>query len=262
MPGPPTGLPTVANGDSESPTVWQRLSQTFLRPPSPARHPSAEPEHVDVSRMTDDEKRARIVAVDPTERKVGFAAAILGVALALYANVPPMTTKTVVPWTTSPPKGTTCALGLTYAAKTKTCNGIYPPSHYVLPLIVSLVLALAIYITVLIRRRAPLAFTMVMTGLAFGSLFVLLPYGFAGGWVMLRAWRTQKNGSPTARTPLTGWTAPPPRGSTRRAKASAPRSGQRGKGADSTGASRKPPVANKRYTPKSPPKKKATPPKG
>lgn len=260
MPGPSTGLPTFANENSDPSTVWQRLSQTFLRPPALKRRLPAEPAHVDFSRMSDEEKRARIVGVDPAERKVGIAAAILGLVLALYANVPPMTTKTVVPWATSPPKGKTCALGLTYVARTKTCNGIYPPSHYVLPLIVSLVLALAIYVTVLIRRRAPLAFTMVMTGLAFGSLFVLLPYGFAGGWVMLRAWRSQKYGSPSAKTPVTGWTAPPPRGSTRRAKSSAPRSGRRGKGADSTPTSRKPPVANKRYTPKSPPKKKSSPP--
>ncbi len=253
---------TLGGGNSGPRTAWERLSQTFLRPPPPKARP--EPERVDFSHMTDEEKRARIVGVDPNERKLGIAASLLGIGLALYANVPYMVSKIAVP-TTVKPKDKVCADLLKYVAKTKTCNGVYPPSHYVLPLVVSLVLATAIYVTVRIRRRAPLAFTMVMTGLAFGSLIVLVPYGVGGGWVMLRAWRTQKYGAPTARAPLTGWTAPPPRGSVRRAKSSAPRGstarGKKGKGADS-GTARKPPAANKRYTPKSPPKKKVSPPSG
>lgn len=220
------------------------------------------PESLDFSRMTDDEKRARIVGVDPTERKVAIAASLLGVALAIYANVPYMVSKASV-LTSVKPKGTSCGSvagisDLRYVASTKTCDGIYPPSHYVLPLVVSLVLAAAIYVTVLIRRRAPLAFTLVMTGLAFGSLIVLVPYGVAGGWVMLRAWRTQKYGAPTSKTVMPGWTPPPPRGSARRAKATAPRD-RKGKGSE-TVTTRKPPEANKRYTPKAPPKKKVAPP--
>ncbi|MGH8989169.1 MAG: hypothetical protein ACRDXC_11355 [Acidimicrobiales bacterium] len=219
---------------------------------------------MDLSRMSDDEKRTRISGVDPTERKLGIAGAALGVVLAIYANVPGMVSKTSV-LTTVKPKGKSCGtvIGIThlhYVASTKSCNGVYPPSHYVLPLVVSLVLAVAIYVTVRIRRRAPLAFTMVMTGLAFGSLIVLLPYGVAGGWIMLRAWRTQKYGAPTAKSPMPGWTAPPPRGSTRRAKGAAPRARQ-GKGAGAS-ATRRSPAANKRYTPKSPPKKKVAPPTG
>jgi hypothetical protein len=254
--------PQIALGtDGAGPaTAWQRLSQTFLRPPSPKPPPA--PQDVDFARMTDDEKRARIVGVDPTERKIGIAASVLGVVLALYANLPYMVSKTSV-LTTVKPKGKTCApvVGikhLHYVASTKSCNGIYPPSHYVLPLVVSLVLASAIYVTVRIRRRAPLAFTMVMTGLAFGSLIVLVPYGVAGGWIMLRAWRTQKYGAPTAKSVMTGWSAPPARGSARRAKASAPRD-RKGKGAPSS-TTRKAPTANKRYTPKAPPKKKVSPP--
>ncbi len=260
MPPGNTGLITIGDDGSGPTTAWQRLSQTFLRPPPPK--PPREPEDVDFSRMTDDEKRARITGVDPTERKVGIAAAVLGIALAIYANVPYMVSKTSVV-TTVKPKHKSCAqvlgiAGLHYVASTKSCDGVYPASHYVLPFVVSLVLATAIYVTVRIRRRAPLAFTMVMTGLAFGSLLVLVPYGAAGGWIMLRAWRTQKYGAPTAKTPLTGWTPPAPRGTTRRAKSATPRS-HKGKGAD-TATTRKPPAANKRYTPKSPPKKKVAPP--
>lgn len=260
MPRASTGPTAVGDGDSEPTTAWQRLSQTFLRPPAP--RPAREPEHVDFSRMSEDEKRERIIRIDPTERKIGIAAAILGVALALYANLPYMLHKTSV-LTTIKPKGRACppaigVTGLRYVGATKSCNGIYPANHYVLPLVVSLVLAAAIYVTVRIRRRAPLAFAIVMTGLAFGSLFILVPYGVAGGWIMLRAWRTQKNGSPTAKRPMTGWVAPPPRGTTRRAKTTAPRAGK-GRTTEAPGT-RKPPSANKRYTPKSPPKKKVAPP--
>lgn len=256
-----TGLITVDSGGSGPPSPWERLSRTFLRPPSPKAARSQE--QPDFSRMTDDEKRSRIVTVDPTERKVGIAASLLGVVIALYSTLPYMVSKISVR-TTVKPKGTTCSpvVGVShlhYVASTKTCNGIYPPSHFVLPLVVELVLVIAIYVTVRIGRRSALAFTIVMTGLAFGNVIILLPYIGAGGWVMLRAWRTQKYGSPSSKVVLTGWVPPPPRGSTRRAKA-APARARKGK-QTATATTRKPPPANKRYTPKAPPaKKKASPP--
>lgn len=240
-------------------TGWERLSRTFLRPAGLPGRPAAP--LPDYSRMTDDEKRALIVRVDPAERRVGVAASILGVILALYANVPYMVSKIAVP-TTVKPKGKACADGLKYtvASGKATCNGIYPPSHYVLPLVVTLVLALGIYVTVRIGRRAPMAFTIIMTGLAFGSLLVLVPYGLAGAWIMLRAWRTQKYGAPNVRVVQTGWTPPAPRGTTRRAKSTGPRSSRRSRKGEQEPAARKPPTANKRYTPKAPPKKKVSPP--
>lgn len=252
---------SLTSGNGGAPrTGWERLSQTFLRPASAPKPPQEQP---DFSRMDDDEKRARIVAIDPTERKVGIVASVLAVALAIYANVPYMVSKIAVP-TTIKPKGKACPADLKYVASTKSCNGVYPASHYVLPLVITLVLAVAIYVTVRIRRRSPLAFTLVMTGLAFGNLIVLVPYGLAGAWVMLRAWRTQKYGSPTSRVPLEGWVPPAPRGTTRRARSAGPSGGRRRKGGTEPAKStvRKPPSANKRYTPKTPPpppKKKVTP---
>jgi hypothetical protein len=260
---------TFGNGDPQPRTAWERLSQTFLRPPPP----KAPVETPDFSRMDDDQKRARISTIDPTERKIGIGASILGVALAIYASVPYMVSKISVV-TTVAPKHNHCAAtpGITdlhYVASTKTCDGIYSSSHYILSLVLPLILAAAIYVTVRIRRRAPLAFTLVMTGLAFGSLLILVPYGGAGAWVMFRAWRTQKYGAPNAKFPLDGWTPPAPRASTRRPKSSGPsgtsgssRSSRRSKGAQSAADVRKPPAANKRYTPKTPPpppKKKVRP---
>lgn len=242
-------------------TPWQRLSQSFLRPPADRRAAKQAVEPPDFYRMTDDDKRSLIVRIDPTERKIGIAASILGVALAIYAYVPYMIRRVKVPMTVKP-VGKTCPSPLTYTlhpGKAATCNGIYPPSHYLLYLVIALVLAIAIYVTVRIRRRTALAFTTIMTGLAFGQILILVPFGIAGGWVMLRAWRTQKYGSPSAKLKVEGWTPPPPRGTTRRATSSGPGRGtRRRKGEDTTSSSRKPPSQNKRYTPKSPPKKKVS----
>lgn len=237
------------SGDGGPATMWQRLSQTLLHPPPPVSR-----EDLDFSRMGDDEKRAYIIQVDPLERKIGLAASVLGVLLAIYAFVPPMVTKRVVPFTTVKPSGTSCPAGLSYVAKTNTCNGVYPASHYALYLGIALVLSAGIYFMVRIRRRAPLAFAMVMTGLAFGTLLILLPFGVGAGWIMLRAWRTQKYGSPTSRTAVPGWTAPPPKAGARRKRSTS--SGSQKGNAGGGGSGRKPPEANKRYTPKTPPKPK------
>lgn len=229
-------------------TVWERISRLLFRPQAP-KTPA---EELDFSRMSDEDKRAYIVQIDPAERKVGIIASGLGILLAIYANVPYMISKRAVPSTVKP-TGHSCPAGFHYVASSSTCNTVYPASHYVLPLIVSLVLAIGIYVTVRIRRRAPLAFTIVMTGLAFGSLYVLLPYGIGAGWIMLRAWRTQKYGAPSAKTAINGWSAPSPRTPARRTRGKS--RGKDGKGASDS--SRKAPEANKRYTPKSPPKPKA-----
>lgn len=247
----------------EPATVWGRLSQTFLKPAPPKAAPS-DPGYPNFARMTDEEKQNRIRRVDPTERKLGIAASIIAVVLAMVSYIPYMVSKRSVALTTVKPKNGKChaAAGIMhihYVASTKTCDGIYSASHYVLPLVVVLVLAAAIYVTVLIGRRSALAFTLVMTGLAFGTFIYLLPYAVAGGWVMLRAWRTQKYGAPTSKTVLTGWVPPPARGTARRPANTSPR-GRRGKGAEAKPTVRKPPSANKRYTPKSPPKKKVAPP--
>ncbi len=240
-------------GMGRRPSAWQRLQQTFIRPP--AQRPQGE--QPDITYMSDDEKRAFIIHIDPNERKVGMVAAVLGIALAIYANVPYMVSKIAVNDSAVKPKHGVCAAGLTYASTTNTCKIIYPPSHYVLPIVVDLVLSIAIYVTVRIGRRSPLAFTMIMTGLAFGSMIIIIPFAIGGGWIMLRSWRTQRRGSPTAKAPLPGWIPPTPRGATRRPKSTGPRQSRPRRG-EETPKTRKPPVANKRYTPKSPPKKKAS----
>lgn len=247
------GSARVQGDGVPAPNAVERFFQSFRPPNADVEPPS---EQVDLSMLTDDEKRARITRIDRNERKVGLVASVIALLLAIYANVPAMVEKTVVSHPTAKPKGHVCKAGLTFVASTNTCNGAYPAGHYTFPLVVTVVLAIAIYVTVRIGRRAPLAFALLMTGLAFGELPVLVPFVAAGGWVMLRAWRTQKYGAPSAKTGVSGWSPPPPRGTVKRERAT--RGGTRsGAGTKPSATGKKRPGANKRYTPKSPPRKRA-----
>lgn len=243
-------------------TGWERLSETFLRPASPPG-PRPAPVTIDYAAMSDDEKRARITQIDPMERKVGLGAAALAAVFALVYTIPYMVGKISVA-TTVKPVHKTCTHGYHFVASTNTCNTVYPASHYTFPLILWLVFAAAIYVTVRIGRRAPMAFAIVLTGLAFGTVIILLPYVVCGAWLLLRAYRTQKYGAPTAKAPVEGYVRPPPR-SGRGAGRPSPTSGTRNttrrtRAGEPEQADRPPPSASKRYTPKSAPKRKVPPP--
>lgn len=242
-------------------TGWQRLSQTFLRPPSGTTgKPPATGEAVDYARLTDDEKRSRIVALSPVERRVGFAAAALAAVLALLTTVPYMVKRTVVTAQTVTPSHGRCPVGFTYVthgSAAATCRGVLPTSTYLEHLALYLGLALAILVTVLIRRRSAVAFATALTGVALGSVLYLVPYVGVAAWIFLRGYRTQKYGEPNVKSPMPGYVPPVGRGTTRRAKPAAAGGGRRGGGrgpASSAPAARKPPEASKRYTPKTPPK--------
>lgn len=233
-------------------TGWQRLSQTFVRPPLPETT-GKEP---DYSRMSDDEKRVRIVTLDPFERKLGLGAAALSVVLGLVFTVPYMIKKTAVT-TTTKPVGKHCPAGLTYVThgtSAATCRGVLPVSHYLTYLVVYLVLAILIYLTVRFRRRSGVAFSTAITGVALGAL-AIVPFLVVSGWILLRSYRTQKYGAPTARSPRPGYTPPVGRSSSRRRPPAK-------RGGTTAAPTRKAPEASKRYTPKAPPKpaKKGTPP--
>lgn len=260
-PAPGTGAPAPRPRPR---TGWERLSETFLRPAQPPVR-RAEPQKIDYASMTDEEKRARITQIDPVERKVGLVAAALAAVFALVYTVPYMVSRISVA-TTVKPVHKTCTHGYTYVASTNTCNTVYPASHYTFPLVLWLLFAVAIYVTVRIGRRAPMAFAVVLTGLAFGTVIIMLPYVVAGGWLLLRAYRTQKYGAPTAKAPVEGYVRPPPR-SARTGGGSAGANGTRNttrrrrqNEPEPETTVRRPPTASKRYTPRSAPKKKVPPP--
>lgn len=265
----PGGVP-VASTQPE--TGWQRLSRSFFRPAdAPGTGRTAKPVE-DLSHLTDAERRERINRIDSTERKVGIAAAVLAGIFVLVYSVPFMVSKIKVA-TTVKPVHKTCAQHLTYTTNSgsaATCNGVLPISHYVWELVIGLVLVAAIVLTVRIGRRAPLAFAIVLTGLYLSSFILLIPFLVAGGWLLLRAWRTQRYGAPTAKAPVEGYVRPAP-GAGRSARGAPGRAPANGTGRNSTRrqrrdgpaedlAPRPAPAASKRYTPKAPPRKKAPPP--
>jgi hypothetical protein len=100
------------------------------------------------------------------------------------------------------------------------------------------------------RKRTLVTFDLFLIGFAF-TLFIGLA-GFAfivlGGWLMLRAWRINKYGTTNAKT-IAKEAAARPRGRERKEVKTSSKAG-------SSPTVRKPPTASKRYTPKSPPRKK------
>lgn len=239
-------------------TLQAHVTRIFAKPSSS----EADPDRV----LTDEEKRTKIFQIDVTERKIGYAAAILGVLLGLIRFVPYISHPSSTFPTAAPTKGKTCYHGYRYVkvAGAYTCQGTapYPRSHWVVLLVVILVFSLAIYISVRIGRRSAVAFTVLMTGLALMSLvatILAVPFLFAGGWLMTRAWRVQRYGSPTARGPAartagTPATGPPARGATSSKPSTArPQSKRRAKAAPAG------PAPSKRYTPKTPQRRRPPP---
>jgi len=94
-------------------------------------------------------------------------------------------------------------------------------------------------------------FSFFVTGFAFTLIFA--PLGFAlillGAWLLLRAYRIQKFGTANAKMAAKEASARPPRRERKKAASTA-----------STPAAYKPPTANKRYTPKAPPRRKVAKP--
>lgn len=104
------------------------------------------------------------------------------------------------------------------------------------------------------RKRTVVAFDLFLIGFGFtlfvglvGFVFILL-----GAWLMLRAWRLNKYGTTNTKT-IAQETSTRSRGKDRRNPS---RSGSKSAKAGASGDARQPPAPNKRYTPKSPPRKK------
>jgi hypothetical protein len=107
------------------------------------------------------------------------------------------------------------------------------------------------------HKRTLVAFGSMLIGFAF-TLFVGLIgflYIFLGGWLMLRAWRINRYG--TTNSKLIAREAAASRKSTRDGRGrGSTRTKTSSSNAPATAGEKKPPAASKRYTPKSPPRKK------
>ena len=128
------------------------------------------------------------------------------------------------------------------------------PDAWLLGGLVLLLCALGV-LALWFRKRTLLCFILILAGFALtpfvqlgGFLFI-----FLGAWLLLRAWRMGKYGTTNSKL-IRQEVASRPRG---KVKAPAPNgSPSTTKGKASQPGVRKPPTASKRYTPKSPPRKK------
>jgi hypothetical protein len=178
-----------------------------------------------------EKRKAAMSTLDPLEQKLARWALILAAAAALAAAV-----------------YINAANKVTKAGK----NSIsVAPDAWLLAGIILLLCVLG-GIALWKNKRTFVTFALFLIGFAFTLPFGLIGFVFIllGGWLMLRAWRINRYGTTNSKL-IAKEAANRPRGRARSqatAKSSA-------KTTTSTGA-RKPPTANKRYTPKSPPRKK------
>jgi hypothetical protein len=224
-----------SNGDgNKPPKLSERLSQTFLRPAKPKDMPPEEPDRV----LGPEERRAAMSGLNAVEAKWAKAgmilATIMGIVLTLYLSAAhPTRTETIV-------------------EHGKKIKGTVPISGTWLLLgAVVLVFCGLGFIALRRRKRTLVVFSFFVTGFAFTLIFA--PLGFAlillGAWLLLRAYRIQKFGTANAKMAAKEASARPPRRERKKAASTA-----------STPAAYKPPTANKRYTPKAPPRKKVAKP--
>ncbi len=216
--------------------------------PSPRRSgQTGSPSSAEPPTLTEAGKRQAIFNLDPKERQWGFIGAALAAVIALVEDIPYVLNPSK-PVKLPPGSHHSCTTGFTYHKVGNVCEAIYDRAHWEFELGLLLAFALAIFITVRVGRRSPVGFTLLMAGLAFEAEVGILgiPFIFGGGWLLVRAWRVQRYGSPTGtKANPTGERRPPP---TRPERATRSRKSKE--------PERKTPAASKRYTPKSSRKKR------
>jgi hypothetical protein len=218
-----------------APKITQTLSENLLKPAKPKDVPAEEPNHVLSSPAERKAAMNGLNAVEVKWAKAGLVmAALTGGLLTIYLSSAHPTRKETV----------------THHGKKFTETVPISATWLLIGAIVLGFCALGFY-ALRKRKRTMVAFTFFVCGFSFTLIFA--PLGFAlialGGWLMLRAYRIQKFGTPNAKMAAREAAARPPRRE-RKAAANAP--------AKPTGY--KPPTSNKRYTPKAPARKKVAKP--
>jgi hypothetical protein len=225
-------MASLLNGDGDGPLqrFGTRLSESFLnaRGPKPTADPDYDPKQI----IPVAERKAAMSGLDPTEAKWARAAYLLATLTAVLVAVLVAT------------QHVTKKVG---AHKVDTTTGNTTEAI----LIGGIVLLFAVLGMVALgrNRRTLVVFSLFIIG--FATTLTIAPLGFAfilfGGWLMLRAYRVQKYGTPNAKLAATQAAARPPRRARKAAATAA---------ASPRPTGHKPPSANKRYTPKQPARKK------
>lgn len=219
-----------ASADKERPwTVSARFFRSFAGPDKGPLAGGLDPDHI----LPEDQRRAAMNSLDPLEVKWSSAGLILSALVAIGVAV------------------------YLASAHATTKNGkatvTVAPDAY---LIGGVVLAFCVigFIALRARKRTIVAFSFFVIGLAL--TLVLLPLGLGlvvlGGWLMLRAFRINKYGTPNSKA--VAREAAASRSSKGRERATTGKT--TAKKASKATATPRGPSANKRYTPKSPPRKK------
>ena len=228
-------MASSTNGEgSKPPKLTERLSPMFLRPAKPKEAPPEEPDRV----LGPEERKAAMSGLSAVEVKWSkgglILATALGIVLTLYLSSAHRTrTETII-------------------RHGKKIKGTVPISGTWLLLgAIVLVFCGLGFIALRRRKRSLVVFSFFVTGFSFTLIFA--PLGFAlillGAWLLLRAYRIQKFGTANAKMAAQEARDRPPRSARKKAAATT-----------STPAAYKPPTANKRYTPKAPPRKKVAKP--
>lgn len=251
---------------SSSPqTLIDRLTQRFSRQPASSSGASR-------TEMTDNEKAVAIRQVDQLERRVGYLGAVLGIGIGLAAFLPFIVNPKKKFTSTITRSGKHC-LAPFHAIAHNQCSGLITASrsHWVTELAIVVVFAAFLVVATRYGRRSLVAFALLFMGLALlDTSIIALLYVGAGGWLLVRAYRVQKYGTTNAkevaaiaakqREERKAGRAPSEKSSARSSTGSA-KSGKNSKGKKATPPDTKPrPEANKRYTPKTPPRKRPVPP--
>ncbi len=239
-------------------------SRGFLKP----KKPSVATEKPEVVIVYGADRKAAMRSLEPFERKLGYAAAVLALIFGTFYSLVGIFTKHQP--IAAPVKGK-CALDYTLikgkdaAGKVINVCSLNPhyKQHYVFTLVVMVVFSLSIAVAARMKRRVALAFTVLMSGFALSAgagLSVAVPFILMGGWLMLRAWRMQKFGTTDARTVAKlNAQARADRKNGVKPSFAEPSSRSSAKASTSkTSASTS--SESKRYTPKKPAPKKPTPP--
>jgi hypothetical protein len=203
-------------------------------------------------------RKEAMQSLNGPEQRMGYIAAALALFFGGLATLIFPHNRTV---TTKPTNGH-CPAG--YGLVKGTCEGLLSNNLWLIVPIV-LVFAVAIFVTVRIKRRTPTVFASFITGIALASFGIEVgaPFLIYGGWLMMRARRIQKYGTTDAKevaalagaeraarkagqpSPLAKSNAKASEGTAKGTKASA------------ATAAKSAPDPSGRYTPKAPTKKKA-----
>lgn len=178
----------------------------------------------------------RVRTLDDTERKFVWGLVVFGGALSLLFLFVQQTG-----YLTQAPKNGACPDG--WDLVKNNCQQAYTMTfkEYLPQFLAVLLGAVVLAVAAWRRHRVLASFTALMMGLMLSR--VGLPYLMLGGWLILRAWRLTRYGVP-------GFVASNQAARQQAIERRSQRSPRGTSASDDDGTTRRPPNANKRYTPK------------